>query len=88
MADREGRQRVYTPLPIRRITVGPMRHKEVSRITVGDLLLKNGYTRVPGDVDVSQVPFRFASSAIDLSMRTAHQRSPATPTRSRIDRSH
>jgi Protein of unknown function (DUF2971) len=43
-------------LPITRIYVGPGPAKRVSKISVGDLLLKYGYEGVP--VEESQVPYR------------------------------
>lgn len=46
----------YTPLPIKRIVVGPARHKEISRISVGDLLNTCGYKNIP--VVESRIPFR------------------------------
>ena len=43
-------------LPITRIYVGPGPSQEVSRISVGDLLLKFGYQNIP--VEASKVPYR------------------------------
>jgi hypothetical protein len=48
----------HTLLPITRVIVGPMRHKEVSRISVGDLLKARGYNDVK--VEVTKVPYRLA----------------------------
>jgi hypothetical protein len=43
-------------LPLTRICVGPVPAQRVSKVSVGDLLLKHGYTDVP--VDLSTVPYR------------------------------
>lgn len=43
-------------LPITRIYVGPGPSQQVSRISVGDLLLKYGYQNIP--VEVSKAPYR------------------------------
>ncbi len=43
-------------LPITRIYVGPGPSKQVSKISVGDLLLKYGYQGLP--VELSKVPYR------------------------------
>jgi hypothetical protein len=53
----------YTRLPITGIVVGPVRHREVSRVTVGDLLRAKGYntaSTINVPVRISQVPYRFA----------------------------
>jgi hypothetical protein len=43
-------------LPITRICVGPGPSQQVSKISVGDLLLKHGYANIP--VELSKVPYR------------------------------
>lgn len=45
-------------LPIAEIMVGPSRYKEISRISVGDLLLTNGYAPETVKVSISDVPFQ------------------------------
>ncbi|MDK9719798.1 MAG: DUF2971 domain-containing protein [Rhodospirillales bacterium] len=45
-------------LPIQEVMIGPGRHKEVSRISVGDLLRTCGYQSV--EVTVSSVPYQSA----------------------------
>jgi len=47
----------YRALPVVGVIVGPSRHKEISRISVGDILKSRGY---PGSVPVilSDIPFR------------------------------
>jgi hypothetical protein len=50
----------YTRLPITGIVIGPVRHREVSRISVGDLLVSKGYTVADVPVRISQVPYRSA----------------------------
>ena len=45
-------------LPISQIIVGPCRHREVSRISIGDLLLKASYPDDRIMVTVSAVPFQ------------------------------
>jgi len=47
---REGR------MPLAKVLVGPSRHKEISKVSVGDLLHKLGYN--PAIASVSQVPFQ------------------------------
>jgi hypothetical protein len=50
--------RIATPLPIVSVRVGPCRHPELSRIAVGDLLLKQGYSPATVPVKLSEVPHR------------------------------
>jgi len=46
-------------LPIASVRVGPSRHKEISRVSVGDLLKTKGYPKhIYDDVQVSDVPFQ------------------------------
>jgi hypothetical protein len=45
-------------LPIKEILVGPSRHKEVSKISVGDLLRTCGYPEQRRVVNVSSIPFQ------------------------------
>lgn len=53
----------YTRLPITGVVVGPARHREISRISIGDLLISKGYN-TPAEVNVpvrlSEVPYRSA----------------------------
>jgi hypothetical protein len=50
--------RIVKPLPIVSVRVGPCRHPELSRIAVGDLLLKHGYSPDTVPVKRSEVPYR------------------------------
>jgi Protein of unknown function (DUF2971) len=45
-------------LPIHEIMVGPSRHKEISKVGVGDLLRTNSYALSQRNVTVSAVPFQ------------------------------
>jgi hypothetical protein len=45
-------------LPIKEIMVGPSRHREVSRVSVGDLLRTYGYDDSKVPVTVSDIPFQ------------------------------
>jgi hypothetical protein len=46
------------PLPIVEIMVGPSRHKESSRASVGDLLQAHGYPHEDNRVTISHIPFQ------------------------------
>jgi hypothetical protein len=50
--DTDGKRR----LPITRVYIGPGPSRQVSRVSVGDLLLKHGYQDIK--VEVSEVPYR------------------------------
>ena len=39
----KGLEKPYAPLPIKSVTIGPTYHPEVSKISVGDLLISRGY---------------------------------------------
>jgi hypothetical protein len=45
-------------LPVKGIVVGPSRHKEVSRISVGDLLRTHGYSTRDVPVTMTDIPYR------------------------------
>ena len=45
-------------LPIPGIVVGPCRHKEISRISVGDLLRTYGYSDKDVPVSMTAIPYR------------------------------
>lgn len=45
-------------LPITGIVVGPCRHKEISRISVGDLLRTYGYSDKDVPVSMTAIPYR------------------------------
>lgn len=45
-------------LPIHEIMVGPSRHREISKVSVGDLLRTNGYAESQRNVTVSAIPFQ------------------------------
>ena len=46
------------PLPISEIMIGPARYPEISRIGVGDLLVKGGFAADQVPVTVTNVPYR------------------------------
>jgi hypothetical protein len=46
------------PLPLKQIRVGPCRYKQISRISAGDLLKKNGYDLEEVQILESEVPFQ------------------------------
>jgi hypothetical protein len=50
--------RLPKPLPIVSVRIGPVRHPQLSRIAVGDLLVKYGYSLDSVSVEVSKVPYR------------------------------
>jgi Protein of unknown function (DUF2971) len=50
--------RIPKPLPVVSVRIGPCRHPELSRIAVGDLLIKQGYSLDKVSVELSQVPYR------------------------------
>jgi hypothetical protein len=45
----------FPKLPIKSVMVGPSRHKEISKVGVGDLLASKGYQP---NVEVTEIPFR------------------------------
>jgi hypothetical protein len=45
-------------LPLKGIVVGPSRHKEVSRISVADLLRTHGYSTQDVPVTTTSIPYR------------------------------
>ena len=48
--------KLQLPLPIKEIIVGPSRHKEISKISVGDLLRTNNFNSAK--IECSAIPFR------------------------------
>jgi hypothetical protein len=45
-------------LPIVSVRIGPVRHPQLSRIAVADLLIKHGYSLDSVSIEVSEVPYR------------------------------
>jgi hypothetical protein len=45
-------------LPLTGVVVGPSRHKEISKIAVGDLLRTHGYSDTDVPVSVTTIPYR------------------------------
>ena len=54
LMSRDGQPR----LPLTGIVVGPSRHKEISKIAVGDLLRTHGYSDKDVPVSVTTIPYR------------------------------
>lgn len=50
--------RLPKPLPIVNVRIGPVRHPQLSRIAMGDLLIKHGYSLDSVSVELSKVPYR------------------------------